>query len=179
MEAGTAATHSTGSKTIADLMARAAEQFADRVALRHKVDGEWRDVTFAAAGEIVREIGLGFIDIGIEPGERVSLLCNTRPEWTDCDFAITSAGAGVVPIYPTNSPAEWGGGAGTSESVAVVCEDATQMAKILAVRERLPAVRTIVVIDPSGETGDAISLAELRERGRRREPAELEARTAA
>jgi long-chain acyl-CoA synthetase len=179
MEAGTAATHSTGSKTIADLMARAAEQFADRVALRHKVDGEWRDVTFAAAGEIVREIGLGLIDIGIEPGERVSLLCNTRPEWTYCDFAITSAGAVVVPIYPTNSPQECEWVAGNSESVAIVCEDATQVAKILAVRERLAALRTIVVIDPSDDTADAISLTELRERGRRRDPAELEARTAA
>src|SRR2546423_9961279 len=158
MEAGTAATHSTGSKTIADLMARAAEQFADRVALRHKVDGEWRDVTFAAAGEIVREIGLGLIDIGIEPRERVSLLCNTRPEWTYCDFAITSAGAVVVPIYPTNSPQECEWVAGNSESVAIVCEDATQVGKILAVRERLPQLRTIVVIDRSDDTADTISL---------------------
>jgi len=179
MEAGTAAAHSTGSKTIADLMACAAEQFADRTALRHKVDGEWREVTFAEVGEIVREIGLGLIDVGIAPGERVSLLCNTRPEWTYCDFAITSAGAVVVPIYPTNSPEECEWVAGNSESVAVVCEDAAQVAKILAVRERLPELRMIVVIDPAGETADAISLQELRERGRGREAAELDARTAA
>src|SRR6266536_4973605 len=135
MEAGTAAAHSTGSRTIADLMACAAERFADRVALRNKVDGEWRGVTYAAVGEIVREIGLGLIDIGIAPGERVSLLCNTRPEWTYCDYAITSAGAVVVPIYPTNSPEECEWVAGNSESVAVVCEDAAQVGKILAVRE--------------------------------------------
>jgi long-chain acyl-CoA synthetase len=179
MEAGTAASHSTGSRTIADLMVCAAEQFADRVAVRHKVDGDWRDVTYAEVGDIVREIGLGLIDIGIAPGERVSLLCNTRPEWTYCDFAITSAGAVVVPIYPTNSPEECEWVAGNSESVAVVCEDASQVAKILAVRERLPAVRTIVVIDPTGETADAISLDEVRERGHRRDASELEARTAA
>src|SRR4051812_34611547 len=179
MEAGTAASHSTGSRTIADLMVCAAEQFADRVAVRHKVDGDWRDVTYAEVGDIVREIGLGLIDIGIAPGERVSLLCNTRPEWTYCDFAITSAGAVVVPIYPTNSPEECEWVAGNSESVAVVCEDASQVAKILAVRERLPPVRTIVVIDPSGETADAISLDEVRERGQRHAASELEARTAA
>ena len=137
MEAGTAASHSTGSKTIADLMVCAAEQFADRVAVRHKVDGDWRDVTFAEVGDIVREIGLGLIDLGIAPGERVSLLCNTRPEWTYCDFAITSAGAVVVPIYPTNSPEECEWVAGNSESVAVVCEDASQVAKIG--RARAPA----------------------------------------
>jgi long-chain acyl-CoA synthetase len=179
MEAGTAVTQSTGSKTIADLMVRAAEQFADRVAVRHKVDGDWRDVTFAEVGEVVREIGLGLIDLGIAPGERVSLLCNTRPEWTYCDFAITSTGAVVVPIYPTNSPEECEWVAGNSEAVAVVCEDAAQVAKILAVRERLPALRTIVVIDPAGETADAIALEEVRERGRGRDGAELDARTAA
>ena len=177
--AGTAARQSTGSKTIADLMARAAEQFADRVAVRHKVDDDWRDVTFAEVGQIVREIGLGLIDLGIAPGERVSLLCNTRPEWTYCDFAITSTGAVVVPIYPTNSPEECEWVAGNSESVAVVCEDASQVAKILAVRERLPELRTIVVIDPAGDTADAIALDEVRERGRGRDAAELDARTAA
>jgi long-chain acyl-CoA synthetase len=179
MEAGTAAAQSTGSKTIADLMARAAEQFAGRVALRHKVDGAWRDVTYAEVGEIVREIGLGLIDLGIAPGERVSLLCNTRPEWTYCDFALTSAGAVVVPIYPTNSPEECEWVAGNSESVAVVCEDASQVAKIVAVRDNLPNLRTIVVIDPAGDTADAIPLDEVRKRGRSRDASELEARTAA
>jgi long-chain acyl-CoA synthetase len=179
MQAGTAARQSTGSKTIADLMVRAAEQFSDRVAVRHNADGDWRDVTFAEVGEIVREIGLGLIDLGIAPGERVSLLCSTRPEWTYCDFAITSTGAVVVPIYPTNSPEECEWVAGNSESVAVVCEDASQVAKILAVRERLPALRTIVVVDPTGETADAIALDEVRRRGRGRDPGELDARTAA
>ena len=127
----------------------------------------------------MREIGLGLIDLGIAPGERVSLLCNTRPEWTYCDFAITSAGAVVVPIYPTNSPGECEWVAGNSESVAVVCEDASQVAKIIAVRERLPALRTIVVIDPGGDTADAIALDEVRARGRGRDGGELDARTAA
>jgi long-chain acyl-CoA synthetase len=177
--AGTAAARSTGSKTIADLMARAAEQSAERIALRHKTGDEWRDVTYAEAGEIVREIGLGLIDIGIAPGERVALLCDTRPEWTYCDFAISAAGGVVVPIYPTNSPEECEWVAGNSESAAIVCEDASQVAKILAVRERLPALRTVIVIDPAGETGDAIALDEIRERGRERDAAELEGRTAA
>ena len=53
MEAGTTPAQGTGSATIADLCARAAEQFADQVAIKHKVDGEWRDVTFAQVGEIV------------------------------------------------------------------------------------------------------------------------------
>jgi long-chain acyl-CoA synthetase len=179
MEASAAATQSTGSKTIADLIGRAAEQFADRVAVRHKVDGEWRDVTYAEVGEIVGEIGLGLLDLGLDAGERVCILAGTRPEWTYADFAISSAGGVVVPVYPTNSPEECEWVAGNSEAVGVVCEDATQLAKIEAVRERLPALRFAVVIDPAGATGDAIALDDLRARGRRRDPGELESRASA
>src|SRR3712207_4568174 len=101
MEAGTAAPaqqHGTGSKTIADLMLLAAEKYADQVAVKHQVDGEWRDVTFREVGEVVSEVGRGLIALGINRGDRVAILCNTRPEWTYCDFGITSAGAVVVPI---------------------------------------------------------------------------------
>jgi long-chain acyl-CoA synthetase len=178
MQAG-AATQSTGSKTIADMIGRAADRYGDRVAAIHKVDGSWREVTFAEVGEIVTEIGLGLIDLGIEPGERVCILSTTRVEWTYCDFAISSAGAVVVPIYPTNSPEECEWVAGNSEAVAIVCEDASQVAKIAAVRERLPSLRKIVAIDPSGDGGDAIALDAVRERGRTRDGAELEARAAA
>src|SRR4051812_47923697 len=123
MEAGTAPV-SSGSKTIADLMAASAAKHADRPAVRHKVDGEWRDVTYAEVGEIVREIALGLIDLGIQPGDRVCILANTRPEWSYADFGITSTGAVVVPIYQTNSPDECQWVAGDSEARAIVCEDA-------------------------------------------------------
>jgi long-chain acyl-CoA synthetase len=177
MEVGTAAERSTRSKTIADLMARAAEQFGDRIAVRHKVGDAWRDVTFAAVGEVVREIGLGLIDLGVRPGERVCILSATRPEWTYCDFALASAGAVVVPVYATNSPEECAWVAGDSEAVAIVCEDASQLAKIAAVRDQLPHLRTLVVIEGEGE--GAVGLDEVRRRGRTRDPAELEARSAA
>ena len=178
MQAGTA-TQSTGSKTIADMIGRAADRYGDRVAAIHKADGTWREVTFAEVGEIVSEVGRGLIDLGIAPGERVCILSTTRVEWTYFDFAISSAGAVVVPIYPTNSPEECEWVAGNSEAAAIVCEDASQVAKVAAVRERLPALRTIVVIDPSGDVGDAIALDAVRERGRARDAAELEARAAA
>jgi long-chain acyl-CoA synthetase len=177
MEATTVG-QSTGSKTIADLLPRAAEKYADKPAVRHKQDGEWRDVTYAEVGEIVSEIGRGLIDIGIQPGERVCILANTRPEWTYCDFAISSAGATVVPIYQTNSPDECAWVVGNSEAIAVVCEDASQVAKIVAVRDQLPNLRTLVVMDPEGDVADAIALDEVRERGRAVEQAKLDERTA-
>jgi long-chain acyl-CoA synthetase len=169
----------TGSATIADLIGLAAERYSDRVAVRHKAQGEWCDVTYAAVGEIVSEIGRGLIDLGIEPGDRVSLLCTTRPEWTYADFGIASAGAVVVPIYATNSAEECEWVAADSESRAIICENAAQLAKIVAVRERLPRLETLIVIDPAGDTAGAIPLDEVRQRGRNRDPAELRSRAAA
>ena len=168
----------TGSNTIADMLPRAVELFGNRVAQKHKVDGEWCDVTFAEVNEIVSEIGRGLIDLGLEPGERVSVVCTTRVEWTWCSLAISAAGAVVVPIYPTNSPEECAWVAGHSESVVVVCEDATQLAKIDAVRDQLPALRKIVVIEGAGEAEATVALDEVRARGRARERAELDARIA-
>jgi long-chain acyl-CoA synthetase len=168
---------STGSKTIADLLALAAERYRERVAVRHKHDGAWHDVTFSEVGEIADEISLGLIDLGIAPGDRVAILCRTRPQWTYCDFGASQAGAVVVPIYPTNSPEECEWVAGDSESRAIVCEDAAQVAKIAEVRDRLPRLEHVIVIDPEGAPDEAIGLEALRARGRANgDRAELERR---
>ena len=181
MEASTvpAVEESTGSKTIADMMALAADRHVGRAAVKYKRDGAWHDVSFADVGGIVSELARGLIDLGLAPGDRVALLCATRPEWTYADFAITSAGGVVVPIYPTNSPSECAWVAGNSESRFIVCENADQVAKITQVRADLPALEAVIAIDASGDVGDAISLEDLRERGRGRDAAEVAERAAA
>jgi long-chain acyl-CoA synthetase len=166
----------TGSKTMADLFGRAAEIHGDHTFARHKVGDEWQDVSYARAWEIVREIGLGLVDLGVQAGDRVCILANTRPEWSFADFGAASAGAVVVPIYQTNSPKECEWVAANSEAVAVIAEDAAQVAKIVEVRDSLPSLRHIVVMEPEGTDASAITLDELRERGRGRDAAELQAR---
>ncbi len=170
---------STGSTTIADMIGLAAERFADQVAGSRKLDGSWLGITYAETGTVVSEIAGGLIGMGLEVGDRVAILCTTRPEWAHASFAISSAGGVVVPIYPTNSAEECGYVAGDSEARFIVCEDAEQVAKITAVRDDLPALAGVVVIDPSGDLGDAVSLADLRERGRSRDAGEVSARAQA
>jgi long-chain acyl-CoA synthetase len=167
----------TGSRTIADMFGRAAEQFGDRPSARFKDGDGWAEVTYREAGEIVSEIGRGLIDLGLQPGERVAIVCSTRAEWAWSSFAISSAGGVVVPVYPTNSAEECEWVVGNSESRFAICEDASQVAKLQTVRERLPGLEEIVSIEP-GAAG-ATSLDELRERGRGRDADELAARSAA
>ncbi len=172
---------STGSSTIADLLALAAERYGDRIAVRVKREGAWIDQTFAEVGEIVDEISRGLIDLRVSPGDRVAILCRTRPEWTYVDFAITQVGGVVVPIYPTNSPEECEWVLLDSDAVAVVCENGEQVRKVLSVRERLPHLRRIVVIDHDDDVPEAeglISLERLRARGHTHERGEIARRIA-
>jgi len=157
MESSTAAPSSTGSSTIADMMGLAAERYADQPAVSYKRDDEWVDVSYREVGDTVSEIARGLIDLGLEPGDRAAILCSTRPEWTYASFGITSAGGVVVPIYPTNSPEECEWVAGNSESRFLFAEDAEQVAKIAQVRDRLPKLEAVIVLD--GEAPDAVTLA--------------------
>jgi len=181
----------TGSHTIADLIPSAAGEHAEKVAVRYKRDGAWHDVSYSQLSKIVQEVGLGLIDVGVQAGERVCILANTRPEWSYADMAATSIGAVVVPIYQTNSPEECLWVISDSGASTIVCEDEQQLAKIAAIRDRVPNLRTIIVMDaPAGQPSgngdstierqlDAITLEALRERGRTHAVEELEARRAA
>jgi long-chain acyl-CoA synthetase len=193
MEVTTASTagSATGSQTIADLIPCATAAHGQGTAIRYKRDGDWQDVSYEQLAEIVQEIGLGLIDLGIEPGERLCILANTRPEWSYADMGATSAGAVVVPIYQTNSPEECLWVISDSAACAIVCENEEQLQKIAAIRDQVPGIRTVIVIDPpessasANGTSDAvralnaISLDEVRERGRGRSADELQARRAA
>jgi long-chain acyl-CoA synthetase len=193
MEVTTASTagSATGSTTIADLIPRAAAEHGQDTAIRYKRDGAWQDVSYEQLADVVQEIGLGLIDLGVQAGDRLCILANTRPEWSYADMGATSAGAVVVPIYQTNSPEECLWVISDSAASTIVCEDEEQLEKIAAIREQIPGIRTVIVIDPPESSAiatspseavralSAIGLDEVRERGRARSADELQTRRAA
>jgi long-chain acyl-CoA synthetase len=161
---------------MADLVVLAAARHGGRPALKHKFGGEWVDVSYEQLERTARELALGLVDLGIEPGDRVSILSHTRPEWTFACFATFAAGAVVVSIYQTNSPEECHYVLHHSSSRAVFVEDAEQLAKVRAVEADLPELEFVIVIEAADGDGRTISLDALRERGRERPQAELETR---
>jgi long-chain acyl-CoA synthetase len=165
----------TGSVTIADLLPRAAETYGSATAITFKDDaGHWVSESFTEVLEIVRSLSLGLIELGIEKGDKVAILGNTRPEWTYFDFAALSAGATVVPIYQTNSPEECEYVLENSDAKAVIVEDSEQLAKVSRVRERLPKLEHVIRMVGTGE--GAISMQELSSRGSSGDAADWEQR---
>jgi len=153
-------TQRTTVNTITDLVADLAGH-GDRVAIRSRLDGAWSDRSYRQLADEVDLLAGGLIDAGIEVGDRVCILSQTRPEWTVVDFALLRVGAVVVPIYPTNSPEECAWVIGDSGARLIICEDAAQVAKVLEVRESLPELREIMVIDRSDEVANLRAIADL------------------
>jgi long-chain acyl-CoA synthetase len=173
--AGDAVESSTNSKTVADLAPLAAERHADLPAVTYKdASGEWVSKTYREVGDIIRRLALGLLELGIEKGDKVSILANTRPEWTYFDFAALSVGAVVVPIYQTNSPDECQYVLENSDAKAVIVEDSEQLAKIAEIKDRVPKLEHVIRMEGSG--GDAISMDELIETGSGRSDSEWEQR---
>ncbi len=153
----------THSKTLADLLPLAAQAYGDAPAVRYKEGDAWVDRSFGQVAEIVRPLALGLAELGVQKGDRVSILGNTRPEWTYYDFAALSIGATVVPIYQTNSPEECRYVLENSDAKVVVVEDDEQMEKIRKVRDQLPQLRHVVRM--TGSSDDALSSEELAAKG--------------
>jgi long-chain acyl-CoA synthetase len=167
----------TKSTTLADLLPRAAELYGKAPAISFKDGESWVTRSFDEVAETVRSLALGLVDLGVERGDKVSILANTRPEWTCFDFAALSIGAVVVPIYQTNSPEECQYVLENSDAKVVVVEDDEQLEKIREVREVLPLLEHVVRMTGSSE--DAIALEQLAARGERRDAAEWERRWSA
>jgi long-chain acyl-CoA synthetase len=123
--------------------------------------------------ERVRDLSLGLAAIGMARGDRVALLSESRPEWLLADFAILSAGAVTVPIYPTLATDQVAFILRDSESAFVVVSNAAQLAKVTAVAAGLPSLRGIVVMDAEGTPArvdrfEVLPLAEIVSRGHKR-----------
>ena len=69
-----------------------------------KRQGQWRTLGRSEVGEAVRQLALGLLALGLQPGRSVALLCTSRAEWVQADLAILSIGAVTVPIYSTYTP---------------------------------------------------------------------------
>jgi long-chain acyl-CoA synthetase len=158
--------------TIPRLFWNAAEKRADKVIFRQKSFGLWQTLTWRELAGIVREIGMGLVELGFEPGETVSILGNTRQEWLFCDLGALCAGGVSSGIYPTDSATQVQYLSEDSRSVYLFVEDEEQLDKALEAREQLPLLRKIVVWDMEGLRGlddpQVISLERLREVGRER-----------
>jgi long-chain acyl-CoA synthetase len=166
-------THNLG-----ELVVRQAERMPDRVVFARRVDGRWQDVTAAEFARDVEQVARGLVAAGVQPGERVALMCKTRYEWTLVDFAIWTAGAVTVPIYETSSAEQVAWILGNSGAVACVVETSAHAEAVASARSELGSLRDVWQVDGGGladviAAGADVDSATLDERRRTAGPDDL------
>lgn len=168
-------------RTVMQALEDTAGRFGDDPALGYKQNGTYATLSWRDYRELVRTCAKGFIKLGLQPKEGVSLLGFNCKEWSIADLAAIYAGGIPAGIYTTSSPQQCQYIASHSDSVIVVVENEEALAKFLAVRGELPRVKALVVMHgvPAVGQNDVLSFEELLALGRGVPEMELEARIAA
>ena len=127
-----------------------AAEMPNAIALRDKDMGIWREWTWESYWEHIQLAGHAFLALGIEPGDRVAIHSENRPEWLISDMGALAARAASVGIYPTNPSSEVGYLLGDSGAKVLVAEDQEQVDKTLEVLDQAPDLHRVVYLEPRG-----------------------------
>jgi long-chain acyl-CoA synthetase len=136
--------------TIAQMFLARAQVAPEKVALRRKYLGVWRDITWSDYLRNVKYTCLGLVSLGLEKGDRVAVIGENRPEWLFADLATMAAGAVTVGVYTTSSVTQCEYVVGHSEAKFYIGEDEEQLDKALEFRDKTPELKKIIVMDTKG-----------------------------
>ena len=113
-----------------------------------KREGRYQPLGWAQAADRVTRLAGGLIALGIEPGDRVALISENRPEWVIADLAIVSAGAVTVPAYVSNTVDDHRHILGKSGARAAIVSTAALAQRLLPAAAQVPAVRHVIAMEP-------------------------------
>ncbi|HZI66213.1 MAG TPA: long-chain fatty acid--CoA ligase [Thermoanaerobaculia bacterium] len=132
-----------------------------------KVGGAWTPISARDFGFTVRSVSLGLNGLGVQPGDRVAILSENRPEWAMADYAILCAGAWSVPIYPTLPAHQIAPLVNDCGAKAIFVSTLEQLGKVLQIKAQCPTLDHVIAIDasPPAEPG-YLSFNALADKGR-------------
>lgn len=140
----------TSGDTVPKLFFQRVEKYQDRVALRKKELGIWSKITWSQYGVMVRRVGMGLVALGLKPKDRVAIIGDSRPEWLYADLGNLSVSGISVGVYTTCSAEDVKYHLLHSEARFFFGEDEEQLDKVLEIRDRLPMLKKIIVMDMKG-----------------------------
>jgi long-chain acyl-CoA synthetase len=130
--------------TLPRLLHRNAERFATRPALREKRGGIWQVLNWSDYAVLVSRLAAGLAAHGFNRGDRLAVIGDNRPRLYAAMLAAQSLGGAAVPLWPDAEP-DWIARVLNDAGVSIViAEDAEQVEKIGAVKDRMPGLRLVV-----------------------------------
>lgn len=134
-----------------DLLDNRAKRDPEGAMIEYKGDdGTWQPYSAQVFRDMVIDLAKGLIGLGVNKGDSVAIVSHTRWEWTALDMAIMSIGALTVPVYETNSASQVSWIFNDSKVTLAIAEDGGQRDKIESVRDEVPTLRNVFVIEAGG-----------------------------
>ena len=145
--------------TLNQIFYESIDRFGAQEALRFKREGRWQSLTYRDVELRVAQVAALLHGWGLEPGDRVALLSENRPEWAMVDYAALALGLIVVPIYPTLPADQIAFILRDSGARAVFVSNAAQLGKVEGSRPQCPELAHLVMFDsaPAGTNAQSLS----------------------
>ncbi|MGH8959079.1 MAG: AMP-dependent synthetase/ligase, partial [Acidimicrobiia bacterium] len=150
VERGETEARQTSQVTLPQKVKEWASRTPNGVAMREKDFGIWQEITWSDFWERVTAAAHGLLALGVEPGDRVSIQSEDRPEWVILDVATVAVRGITVGLYPTNPESEVEYLLSDSGSKIHLAEDQEQADKVVQVLSELPNIRKIIHVEPRG-----------------------------
>lgn len=134
-----------------DLLDNRAKRDPEGAMIEYKGDdGTWHPYSAQVFRDMVIDLAKGLVGLGVNKGDSVAIVSRTRWEWAALDMAIMSIGALTVPVYETNSASQVSWIFNDSKVTLAIAEDDGQRDKIESVRDEVPTLRNVFVIEAGG-----------------------------
>ncbi len=125
-------------------------KYGDRVAMRTKEYGLWQDISWNDYYRQAECVGSALVDMGLEPGDCVSIIGDNCPEWVIIDMGVQCVGGTAVGVYSTNAWPQVEHVIGNSDSKFFFVENEEQLDKWLQFRDNVPHLKKVIVWDLEG-----------------------------
>ena len=145
--------------TIGGMFKTQTEKYGDRAMMKWKAGGAWKEMSWNQFYSKARNLGLGLISLGVQPGDRVAIFSTNSPQWQMSDVAILSIGAADVPLYATITAKQAEYIISDSGSRVIFVGSEEHMDRVLQVKDNLPELIKIVTMDNAeSDNPDVITL---------------------
>jgi long-chain acyl-CoA synthetase len=135
-------------QTVCDALAATAAQFGEMPAFSDReTGGTWQTITWSQARQQALELAAGFVELGLQPGEKVALMLPNRVEHVLADFGVLHAGGIPVTFYATLAPEQIAFMAGNCDAKVAVIDGAGEVDRWQQVLSQLPSLRKVIVRD--------------------------------
>jgi long-chain acyl-CoA synthetase len=123
------------------------QNYGDRIALRYREKGLWKDISWKVMGEMICAVSKALLELNVKEGDMVVLFSQNRPEWTIVDYGVLTIRAVSVPVYATNTVKQAQYVVNETEAAVIFAGSQEQYDKSCLLFKSSPHLKKVIVLD--------------------------------